>query len=99
MQLWPETGIRQSVAVPTAVKGSAAVHQRQAGAMLKTTIAFTVQKGADAYNVLPQEAYVGANMRFILIREKRRAWRLSKRWLISTDWRLKCCMPMTLHRR
>ena len=37
----------------------------QAGAMLKTTIAFTVQKGSDAYNVLPQEAYVGANMRFI----------------------------------
>ena len=33
--------------------------------MLKTTIAFTVQKGSDAYNVLPQEAYVGANMRFI----------------------------------
>ena len=37
----------------------------QAGAMLKTTMAFTVQKGSDAYNVLPQEAYVGANMRFI----------------------------------
>ena len=37
----------------------------QAGAMLKTSIAFTVQKCSDAYNVLPQEAYVGANMRFI----------------------------------
>lgn len=37
----------------------------QAGAMLKTTIAFTVQSGSDAYNVIPQEAFVGANMRFI----------------------------------
>ena len=37
----------------------------QAGAMLKTTIAFTMQSGSDAYNVLPQEATLGANMRFI----------------------------------
>ena len=37
----------------------------QAGAMLKTTIAFTRQTGSDAYNVLPQEATLGANMRFI----------------------------------
>ena len=37
----------------------------QAGAMLQTTAAFTVQSGSDAYNVLPQEASVGANMRFI----------------------------------
>ena len=37
----------------------------QAGAMLQTTIAFTMQSGADAYNVLPQEATLGANMRFI----------------------------------
>ena len=36
-----------------------------AGAMLKTTIAFTMLKGSDAYNVLPQEAVLGANMRFI----------------------------------
>lgn len=34
-------------------------------AMLKTTIAFTTAKGADGLNVLPQEAYVTANMRFI----------------------------------
>ena len=33
--------------------------------MLKTTIAFTVQSGSDAYNVIPQEATLGANMRFI----------------------------------
>ena len=37
----------------------------QAGAMLKTTIAFTMQSGSDAYNVIPQEATLGANMRFI----------------------------------
>lgn len=37
----------------------------QASAMLQTTIGFTMQSGSDAYNVLPQEASVGANMRFI----------------------------------
>ena len=37
----------------------------QAGAMLRTTIAFTMTKGSDAFNVMPQEASVGANMRFI----------------------------------
>lgn len=37
----------------------------QAGAMLKTTIAFTMASGSDAYNVMPQEAVLGANMRFI----------------------------------
>ena len=37
----------------------------QAAAMLQTTIAFTMQKGSDGYNVIPQEAYVTANMRFI----------------------------------
>ena len=33
--------------------------------MLQTTIAFTMQSGSDACNVLPQEATVSANMRFI----------------------------------
>lgn len=37
----------------------------QAGAMLRTTMAFTMQSGSDAYNVLPQEATLGANLRFI----------------------------------
>jgi len=37
----------------------------QAAAMLQTTVAFTMQKGSDGYNVIPQEAYVTANMRFI----------------------------------
>lgn len=36
-----------------------------AGAMLHTTLAFTMAKGADGLNVLPQEAYVTGNMRFI----------------------------------
>ena len=33
--------------------------------MPKTTIAFSMQSGSDAYNVIPQEATLGANMRFI----------------------------------
>ena len=37
----------------------------QAGAMIRTTVAFTMQSGADACNVMPQEATVSANLRFI----------------------------------
>ncbi|MBE6767981.1 MAG: M20/M25/M40 family metallo-hydrolase [Ruminococcaceae bacterium] len=37
----------------------------QAAAMLSTTIAFTMQSGSEGYNVLPAEATVCANMRFI----------------------------------
>ena len=37
----------------------------QAGAMIRTTIAFTMMSGSDACNVMPQEASVCANMRFI----------------------------------
>ena len=36
-----------------------------AGAMTKTTLAFTKAGGSDGLNVLPQEAYVTGNMRFI----------------------------------
>ncbi len=36
-----------------------------AGAMIRTTIAFTMQSGSEACNVMPQEATVSANMRFI----------------------------------
>ena len=50
----------------------------QAGAMLKTTIAFTVQKGSDAYNVLPRRLMWVPTCVLFLIREKRRAWRSSK---------------------
>ncbi|MBE6646878.1 MAG: M20/M25/M40 family metallo-hydrolase [Ruminococcaceae bacterium] len=35
-----------------------------AGAMLRTTLAFTMAKGSDGCNVLPQEAYVIGNMRY-----------------------------------
>ncbi|MCQ2427321.1 MAG: M20/M25/M40 family metallo-hydrolase [Clostridia bacterium] len=37
----------------------------EAAAMLKTTVCFTMQKGSDGYNVIPQEAWVTANMRYI----------------------------------
>ncbi|MBQ3277305.1 MAG: M20/M25/M40 family metallo-hydrolase [Oscillospiraceae bacterium] len=37
----------------------------QAAAMLSTTAAFTMASGSDAYNVLPQEASVWVNLRFI----------------------------------
>lgn len=37
----------------------------QAGAMIRTTIAFTMMSGSDACNVMPQEASVCADMRFI----------------------------------
>ncbi len=37
----------------------------ESAAMIRTTIAFTKAKGSDGYNVIPQEAYVTANMRFI----------------------------------
>ncbi len=39
----------------------------KAAAMIKTTIAFTTAKGSDGLNVLPQEAYVTGNLRFIPI--------------------------------
>ncbi|MBQ4153617.1 MAG: M20/M25/M40 family metallo-hydrolase [Clostridia bacterium] len=37
----------------------------QGAAMVRTTIAFTMQSGSDGYNVIPQEATVSANLRFI----------------------------------
>lgn len=68
----------------------------QAGAMIKTTIAFTVQSGSDAYNVIPQEAVLGANMRFIphqgeaesleLIRKKAKEYELDMEVLHSNDY-------------
>lgn len=35
-----------------------------AGAMMRTTVAFTMANGSDGLNVLPQEAWVTGNMRF-----------------------------------
>lgn len=37
----------------------------QAGAMIRTTMAFTMINGSEAYNVMPTEATLGANLRFI----------------------------------
>lgn len=37
----------------------------QAAAMLRTTIAFTMQSGSSGYNVIPEKATLCANMRFI----------------------------------
>ena len=37
----------------------------QAGALLKTTVAFTMQSGSDAMNVMPQEATLTMNLRYI----------------------------------
>lgn len=37
----------------------------QAGALLKTTVAFTMQSGSDAPNVLPQEASLTLDLRYI----------------------------------
>ncbi|MCQ2554394.1 MAG: M20/M25/M40 family metallo-hydrolase [Clostridia bacterium] len=37
----------------------------EADAMLKTTVCFTMQKGSEGYNVIPQDAWVTANLRYI----------------------------------
>lgn len=68
----------------------------QAAAMLQTTIAFTMQSGSDACNVLPQEASVSANMRFIphqgeresldLIRELAAKYGLEMEIMHSSDY-------------
>ena len=42
----------------------------QGAAMLQTTMCFTMQKGSDGYNVIPQEASVFANLRFIPFEDK-----------------------------
>lgn len=38
---------------------------REAAAMLQTTVCFTMQSGSNGYNVIPQEAWVTANLRYI----------------------------------
>ena len=68
----------------------------QAGAMLQTTAAFTVLSGSEAYNVLPQEAFVGVNMRFIphqgeaeslaLIEQRAKKYGLEMEVLLSNDY-------------
>ena len=68
----------------------------QAGAMIRTTIAFTMQSGSDACNVMPQEATVSANMRFIphqgmkesleIIEKRAKKHHLSMEVLQATDY-------------
>ena len=68
----------------------------QAGAMLRTTIAFTMAKGSDAFNVLPQEASIGANLRFIphqgmdeslaILRKKADKYRLEMEVMHASDY-------------
>ena len=75
----------------------------QAGAMLRTTAAFTVLSGSEAYNVLPQEASVGVNMRFIphqgeaeslsLIRKRAERYGLETEVLLSNDY----STPVDIH--
>ena len=75
----------------------------QAAAMLQTTIAFTMQSGSDACNVLPQEASVSANMRFIphqgeresldLIRELAAKYGLEMEIMHSSDY----TKPVDIH--
>lgn len=60
-----------------------------AAAMLRTTIAFTMAKGSDGANVLPQEASVVANMRFIHHQPNQESieciGRIAKRYDIETE--------------
>ena len=75
----------------------------QAGAMIRTTIAFTMQTGSDACNVLPQKATVSANMRFIphqgmeeslaLIRKRAEKYGLETEVLQAADY----TVPADIH--
>lgn len=60
-----------------------------AGAMIQTTIAFTTAKGADGLNLLPQEAYVTANMRFIPHQDAKESidiiTKLAKKFQLETE--------------
>lgn len=56
-------------------------------AMLHTTIAFTMAKGADGLNVLPQEAYVTGNLRFIPHQPTDESIELISEKRSSTIWR------------
>lgn len=60
-----------------------------AGAMIKTTIAFTKASGSEGLNVLPQEAYVTGNMRFIHHQPNKDSYevisKLAKKYDIETE--------------
>ena len=61
----------------------------EAAAMLQTTLAFTMQKGSDGYNVIPQEAYVIGNLRYIphepLEESNRKIAEIAKKYGIDTE--------------
>ncbi|MCR5296853.1 MAG: M20/M25/M40 family metallo-hydrolase [Clostridiales bacterium] len=73
-----------------------------AGAMIRTTVAFTMASGSDACNVLPQEASVSANMRFMphqamdesleIIRRRAAKHGVEMEVLRASD----CCRPVDL---
>lgn len=60
-----------------------------AGAMLKTTIAFTMCHGSEGSNVLPQEAYVIGNMRYSHHQGRKSSiyaiWKLAKKYDIEME--------------
>jgi len=66
------------------------VISKEAAAMLQTTIAFTMAKGSNGYNVIPQEAYVTANLRYIPFQGKDESneiiKNIAKKYDIETEW-------------
>ena len=74
----------------------------QAGALLKTTVAFTMQSGSDAPNVLPQEASLTLDLRYIphqdrresnkVIRDLARKYGLETEVLMAND----ACEPVNI---
>ena len=74
----------------------------QAGALLKTTIAFTMQSGSDALNVLPQSASLTMDLRYIphqameesnaVIRELAKRYDLETEVLQAND----ACQPVSI---
>ena len=68
----------------------------QAGAMIRTTMAFTMMSGSDACNVMPQRASVCADMRFIphqgmeesleIVRKRAEKHRLDMDVLMANDY-------------
>ncbi len=71
------------------IKATIVKSSPQAAAMLRTTICFTTAQGAQGYNVIPQAATVGANMRFIphqdMGKSLKRITRLARRYDLMTE--------------
>ena len=62
----------------------------EAAAMIQTTIAFTMQSGSNGYNVIPQEAWVTGNLRYIPHQGKDESNRiiteLAAKYDIEAEW-------------